>query len=345
MRFSLAVWAVTRAVVVAAILAGGHGLASFGNWDGAWYGIIARGGYQQPAQAHSIFAFFPLFPLLSAALMRLNVGWPLAGVIVNNAAFLAALLILYRFVQNRASMAAARWAVVVACVLPYSLFESVAYAEGLFLCFSAAALYACDRERYAIAGIAGALASLARPLGVVLVCAIVYSAIAERRGARVILECAIGFAGIAAFSAWCLRSTGDPLAFLHAQSGWRGPLHFDWVAWWAQLRRDFETLDFRIWRSDGMLWLMLIGGIAAVVAFRSRLGRPAVLFVLASAAVLLLSGTPLSVDRNLSALVPVLAAFGIAAQRFSLAGAAGVALGLPWLAYDAHAFAQFHWVA
>ena len=62
MRFVLAAWLVTRAIVVAALFyATPHPLASTGNWDGAWYGSIAQHGYGFTIQTDkSDIAFFPL---------------------------------------------------------------------------------------------------------------------------------------------------------------------------------------------------------------------------------------------------------------------------------------------
>jgi Gpi18-like mannosyltransferase len=106
----------------------------FSHWDGAWYRKIATLGYDyaNDGKYHSI-AFFPLFPLVTRGLMTLGVPFEVAGTLVNNLALLGAMLLLYRWVQERYGIAAARWSTAVLAWCPFSLYGTVTYTEGLFL--------------------------------------------------------------------------------------------------------------------------------------------------------------------------------------------------------------------
>src|SRR2546430_427309 len=78
-------------------------------WDGAWYWqVMTRGYYRGDAQTGSDLAFCPFFPLLLRGLtgalnwLGIQIGDPvygnfvLAGLLVSNLSFLAALVLLWR---------------------------------------------------------------------------------------------------------------------------------------------------------------------------------------------------------------------------------------------------------
>ncbi|HEX2184786.1 MAG TPA: hypothetical protein VHN78_04695, partial [Chloroflexota bacterium] len=142
----------------------------------------------------------------------------------------------------------ARWAVALLLVYPYSwyLFGAV-YADALFLVATLAAFLALERGHPVLAGLAGAVATAARPLGLVLVVALVVRAVERRGGWRQVrppgperpLERADGgaWAGARRFrpadagvvlavlglGAWCLylwSRFDDPFAFATAQAAW-----------------------------------------------------------------------------------------------------------------------------
>ena len=111
MRFVVLAWALSRLLVVAVMLSSGHA-GVFANWDGAWYGSIAQHGYgYAKIGAQRDIAYFPLYPMLAWVVMRAGIGWPLAGVLVNNAAFLAALFVIYNLTRQHWNVATARWCV------------------------------------------------------------------------------------------------------------------------------------------------------------------------------------------------------------------------------------------
>lgn len=128
----------------------------FSHWDGAWYRRIATLGYEfaNDQQWHSV-AFFPLFPLIIRGVMLLGLRFEVAGTLVNNLAFLGALLLVYHWAQKRHGISAARWATAVLAWCPFSLYGTVIYTEGLFLLLTTAALRAFDNRQHAWAALWG----------------------------------------------------------------------------------------------------------------------------------------------------------------------------------------------
>ncbi|BAY46803.1 hypothetical protein SAMD00079811_44180 [Scytonema sp. HK-05] len=100
----------------------------FSHWDGRWYRKIATVGYDyaNDGQQHSI-AFFPLFRLIVCRIMMLGLPFEVVGTLVNNLAFLGALLLLYRWAEERYGISAAKWATAVMAWCPFSLFGTMIY--------------------------------------------------------------------------------------------------------------------------------------------------------------------------------------------------------------------------
>ncbi len=326
-------------IAAAFFAASDHPLASAGNWDGAWYGSIAQHGYgfATLGSQHDI-AFFPLYPMLASLLLRAGIGWPLAGVIVNNVAFLLALAIIYRLVSVRWNVPTARWTVATTCAVPTSLFASVAYHEGTFLLFSALSLWWTLRDQRLAGGLAGAAASATSVLGLALAAALAIDAIVQRRGARAIASAALAFGGIGLFALFCWLRFGDPLAFAHAQAGWR-TAGIDAGAWY----RVFQSIASS-WNNNLLVVLVPVAAVAIGVQ-RKELGSLLALYGILAIVLIFLAGEPIGADRYAFVVVPVLIAFARMLQRIPVAGAAALLGSLALLARDAIEFARFHWVA
>ncbi|MGZ3583785.1 MAG: mannosyltransferase family protein [Ktedonobacterales bacterium] len=146
--------------------ASGWGLTHIlANWDGDIYRNIASGGYRELWQA----AFFPLYPLLEHVVALVTGGdTALAGVIIANVASLGAFGLLRVLVERELGRSIARRTLLYMAVFPVSFFLVAAYAESLFLLLSVGAFLALRRERWMAAGLLIALATLTRPVGILL---------------------------------------------------------------------------------------------------------------------------------------------------------------------------------
>jgi len=141
-------------------------VAPAARWDTVWFLDIARDGYAGSADRA---AFFPLYPLLVRAGGWLCGSPLLAAIAISLAAFLVALAALHRLAVLEVGPDAARWAVVSLALFPGSLWFSAAYSESLFLMVSVGAVLAARRERWAAAGLLGALGAATRSAGLLLV--------------------------------------------------------------------------------------------------------------------------------------------------------------------------------
>jgi len=247
--FPAAMWLSSRLAIAVAILliapllpsppnsaAATFSWQAFSAWDSIWYHRIAIYGYEYAVdhKQHSI-AFFPLFPLVIRTLMTVGLPFEVAGILVNNLAFLAALITLYFWVDERYGQSAARWATATLAWCPYSLYGTVIYTEGLFLLCSTAALRAFDKKQHLWAAFWGALSTATRVSGVMLIPAFLVVAWKERRGAKAYLASLAAGGGLLLLSLYCQIKFGDALAFFHAQKAWRPSYGFAWQGWWQML--------------------------------------------------------------------------------------------------------------
>ncbi len=214
-------------------------LEIWARWDSEWYLLIAEHGYRlgpfladyaveyQPADAAG---FFPLYPMLLRALAATGLPAVAAGVAISNLALLAAVTLLWLLVKDETDAEIAAASVWALLSFPTSFFFSAVYSESLAFLFILGAFLAARRGKWTWLAIAGLLASLARPTGVLAGLAVAWEVRERRGGWRGWLSLAGFPAGTAAFSWFCYRTFGDPLAWAHRQARWRGAPSGPWRA-------------------------------------------------------------------------------------------------------------------
>lgn len=147
------------------------------NWqhfDGGFYLQIAAGGYptSPPQRPYSIWEFYPLYPILTHPLGRAFGGtwsaYSIAGLLIANLAALVAVCYLFVLVRREFDERVASRAVIFQSLFPASFFLSAIYTESIFLATAIACLYYTRERRWLPAGICGALATLARGPGILL---------------------------------------------------------------------------------------------------------------------------------------------------------------------------------
>ncbi|MBR8833489.1 MAG: hypothetical protein DSM106950_05465 [Stigonema ocellatum SAG 48.90 = DSM 106950] len=307
----------------------------FSHWDGKWYKRIATVGYDyaNDGQQHSV-AFFPIFPLLIRFVMMLGLPFDVAGTLVNNLAFLGAMLILYQWAQERHGISAARWVTAVLAWCPLSIYGTVIYTEGVYLLITTAALRAFDNRQYAWAAFWGALASATRATGITLLPTFLLTAWRERRPPIAYVAGLATGLGLLLFSIYCGIRFADPLAFVHVQKAWTQTP-------WSDILRDAVTLG-----RDGVTKVVMVfGGGYLLWRLRSSLSNVAVAFGFCSLAMIIASKATFSVHRYAYGIVSLPLALGLLFSRHPRWGYAIVGWFAILLYYYASGFARWDWVA
>jgi hypothetical protein len=198
-------------------------------WDSGWYWDIAVRGYYYYPDRPSSLAFFPLYPMLMRA-----AAWPFgggpsatfwAGIVVSWLSLFGGLVLLHRYtVALTGDRNVAGRTVLILLVFPFSFYFLRIYTESLFLLLTIGAFYAAHRQAWWLAGVAGALAALTRPNGILIVLPLAIMAIGGAGSLRVVIERWAKLTPIPlALGAFCVFSYSlaeDPLAWLNAQQHW-----------------------------------------------------------------------------------------------------------------------------
>ncbi|OBQ38449.1 MAG: hypothetical protein AN484_24235, partial [Aphanizomenon flos-aquae WA102] len=200
--------------------------------DSVHYRAIATEGYEfiNDVQQHKL-AFFPLFPVSIFMFMKLGFSFEIAGLIINNLAFLGTVYCLYSWVKKQCGISAAHWTIAVITCCPMSLFTGVIYTEGLYLLLSTIALRAFDQKQYHWTAICGAMATATRPTGMALIPAFLITAWRQNKPPIAYIVGLLSATGLLIFSLYCQLNFHDFLAFIAAQKGWRPSFGFDWEGW------------------------------------------------------------------------------------------------------------------
>lgn len=215
LQASLLPWAVTRVVVLVALgatrfvrnegkLAPSVAPPSLFEWDASFYRDIARHGYAAVA-ARDGLRFFPLYPLLARALG----GSDLVLLLIANLGALAFLVVLRPVARAWVDDRTAERATWFLALAPGALATVMGYAESLYLLLAALAFLALlriDRSWWwVVGGVAGALAALTRPVGVLLALPFVVDAV-RRRSWHALAAAAGPIVGLLTFLAWSAQA-------------------------------------------------------------------------------------------------------------------------------------------
>ena len=200
-------------------------------WDGLWYTLIADEGY---GSFWATPAFWPLYPWLMrlgsnlTGLASETVGW-----LIARAAFILALVLLYRLVSLDFDLATARRTLIAVAFFPTALFFSAVYTESLFLVLAVGALLAARQGNWFLAGTVGLLAALTRSQGVLLLGPLAVLFLQQhgwnpKRWFPDAVYAVLPALGPVLFG-WHLERQGyDFLAFVDVQQGWNRYRAWPW---------------------------------------------------------------------------------------------------------------------
>ncbi len=233
-------------------------LNMFARWDGGWYHSIAKRGYEFVPGRQSNTAFFPLYPMLMRAVHTFipsdsDAAWVLAGIIVSNCAFFAALCYLRLLVRMDFDDKTSARAILYLLVFPTTFFFFALYSESVFLATTVAAFYYARRQKWWVAGACAAAATLSRSPGILLIAPLGLEYAMQRRFRWREIRADLLSLGMipAAFVAHLLYlrwSVGNMHAIQDAQAAWGGEWGTFSAPWTPLVRLVRDPVMF----NDGM---------------------------------------------------------------------------------------------
>lgn len=194
-------------------------------WDSYWYLAIVERGYWFSSREMSSAAFLPAYPGLTAAVARLGLSPPAAGVVASVLAFVAALVFAYHYVRELHGPRVALYTLLFVSAFPSAWVFNMVYTEALFCAALFGFLLCYQRGRYQEAGLLALALPLTRAVGLMVVPAIAADLawtawrtkrVPWRRGWAL----AGGLAGVLVVGVAYWRIAGHPLGFLQASRTW-----------------------------------------------------------------------------------------------------------------------------
>lgn len=249
----------------------------FMRWDAGLYRNLAMQGYDlNPHSAANNAAFLPLYPLLVrvVSLGGLLQPW-LAGYLVSWVCLWVACVWLWTAVAREwRDPRLATLAVTFLLFGPVSFFFSTLYSEALFLPLAIGCLDSARRRRWWLAGLLGALASLTRFIGVVLVVPLLWQWVesvgragwrrqTERGG---LLACLLPPAGFLAYCLYLWLRTGDGLLYFHVENSVFGRRFAWFYLLFAHEGFTHQPVFYQIWFASTAV--VAFGLLLAGICFR-----------------------------------------------------------------------------
>lgn len=232
-----------RDAVMKSLAAHLHNLEPLLLWDGRCYRTIVELGYhpdpppadgsRRPVQR--LIAFFPLHPLVCAALSRV-VAVPVAMIASVHFWCLLACFLTYFWIARRFDQGVAVRTVAFLLCWPTACFYSFGYSEALTLLLLVAVFQLADRNAFGPAALLSGLASATRPTAAAIPAVLMLTYVLRStlpltpRLLRLAAIAAVGTSGLAAYAGYLTYHYGTPLVyFQNFKEGWVGDeLRSDW---------------------------------------------------------------------------------------------------------------------
>ncbi|ACB53474.1 conserved hypothetical protein [Crocosphaera subtropica ATCC 51142] len=209
----------------------------FSAWDSPLYQQIATNSYDTSgSEPGANVAFFPLFPLLIRLGIFFGFSANIVGIVINNTAFFATLLVVYVWVKKTNGGLAARWVIALLAWCPLSIFGTVIYTEGLFLLLSSLALLTFESKKYTQTMVWGVLATATRITGLALIPTFFFIAWRKKLPFMAYIAALVSGGGTLLYSLYCWFHFNDPIAFITVQyTQWQRKQGIDWEGWGQML--------------------------------------------------------------------------------------------------------------
>jgi hypothetical protein len=274
-------------LVVTAAISGESLHQEIDRWDSKWWLRAAQFGWPTHLPVHdghvagSTVAFFPLFPLSVRWFADLTGASELtAGIVVTTVTGATAMAAAWALVRHYADRPTADRATLLLALFPGSFVLSMVYSEGFAITFLALGMLALLQRRWVVAGLLGLLATATTPIALAfelscLWCA--WRAVSSERDWRSLAAPVLAPLGFVAYLLWLWAHTGNLNAWrLTERGGWNS---YPSLAYPVTVVVRFVRDPVAVTKTGDLLFVgTVVAVLAAVVAIRSRLPMPVLLY-------------------------------------------------------------------
>ncbi len=282
-------------------------------WDGNWYLSISKDGYFIKPGEESNVVFFPLYPLTVKMVKTITaLPWETAGMLVSIMAIILATSFLYKEIKEQWDKDTAKRSLFYMLIFPSAFFFSIVYTEALFILLAILCFYNLRKEKWWLAGLMAALATLTKTMGIIFLPISLLAYILKYRKVRAnVLWLMLPIVSLGAWMIYCHYQLGDFLSFVHGQQFFHRPVGgFSWSGLWSAITIGDKTIMF-IDSLSGLL--AIITGIILLIWKKFTYALYVVLGVL----IPIVSGTWQSMNRYVLVLFPMFIVLAIFGKRYT----------------------------
>lgn len=135
-------------------------LSIFELYDSIHYINMAKSGYTEP----SLYAFFPLFPMLIKLVSFIIPSYQISGALISNIASFLSLILINDLTKDKNNIGN----VICFVFSPILVFTSIVYTESLFLLLTILGYYLYKKDKYLLSSVVVGLSILTRNSGIIL---------------------------------------------------------------------------------------------------------------------------------------------------------------------------------
>lgn len=219
-------------------------------WDTPHFLNIAQNGYQNLGEARLLIAFPPFYPFLIKAFSFVFKDYLLSSLIVSNLAYIFILFVFYKLISMDYPKKTAWRALFYLSIFPTAYFLHAGYAESVFFLLAISALYLARKGKWLYASAFGALLSLTKVNGIILIPVLLFEYLWQKKFKFENIKKDVFFLILAplGFAYYLLINYsvfGNALEFMNAQAaGWSRSLAWPWTGFIESLTlNDFSWLN------------------------------------------------------------------------------------------------------
>lgn len=300
-------------------------LYPFGNFDAVYYLLIAAEGYTINA------GFFPLFPLLIRILtfpfgniLPFSLAQYFTAITLVSVLFLASLFMFYKLVKIDYKENIAIESIIFLLVFPTSFFFSALYSESLFLLLSLLGFYLARKKKWFWAGIAGALLSSTRLVGIAIWPALLYEYFKENKNKINIktLSLLLPPLGLISYVIYNFYKWGNPFYFIAAQGNFQNNRTVDSIILFPQTIFRYVKILFSVnpniyewWIAFFELFFFIFASILSYVAWKKKIRISYLIFGALCFLIPISSGTFSGLPRYIAIIFPIFIALALLKNR------------------------------
>lgn len=301
-------------------------LYPFGNFDGAYYLLIAAKGYTVNA------GFFPLFPLIINVLSRLfgsnilpfDPKQYLTATLLVNALFISSLILMFKLIRLDSKENIAIRSIIFLLIFPTSFFFVSIYSESLFLFLSLLSFYLARKKKWLMAGIMGAFLSSTRIVGIAMFPALLFEYFKSEKNKSLskLLSICLVPVGLIGYAFYNLQRWGNPFYFIAVQGNFQNNRSVNSIILLPQTIFRYTKILFSVksniyewWVAFFELFFFVFVLILFYVAWKKKIRISYLIFGILCFLIPVSTGTFSGLPRYIAPIFPLFMTIGLIGDR------------------------------